>query len=131
MELQTKTKAKITISTKKMTEIVILINSMNMKTTSKTMRKKKKKISKRMKRMSWKKRRILMTFLIWIKMNMMRKYLKEKVSLSQESDMQKDSFKMKKRGYLIKKIILMMSFNIRLFSRNKIKTFSTITLKRN
>jgi hypothetical protein len=64
MELQTKTKAKITISTKKMTEIVILINSMNMKTTNKTMRRKKKKISKRMKRMSWKKRRILMTFLI-------------------------------------------------------------------
>jgi hypothetical protein len=131
MELQTKTKAKITISTKKMTEIVILISSMNMKTTSKTMRRKKKKISKKMKRMSWKKRRILMTFLIWIKMNTMRKYLKEKVSLSQESDMQKDSFKMKKRGYLIKKIILMMSFNIRLFLRNKIKTFSTIILKRN
>ena len=131
MELQTKTKEKTTISTKKMTEIVILINLMNMKTTNKTMRRKKKKISKRMKRMSWKKRRILMTFLIWIKMNTMRKYLKEKVSLSQESDMQKDSFKTKKRGYLIKKIILMMSFNIRLFLRNKIKTFSTIILKRN
>lgn len=122
METRTKNREMITISTRKKT--VISINSMNMRTTSKTTRKKKKNLKINRKK-------TLMTFLIWIKMKMKMNHLKEKVNLRLESDTQKGSFKMKKRGCLIRKIILMKIFNINLCLKNKIKTSLMIILRKN